>query len=96
MSRINDMYQNSLQFVKSLFNKAIDQSAKEDELEKRLANLIDKITKNIYSNISRGLFENDKLIYSYLISTSIDRYEKFISPNGWNLLLRGAQPFSKE
>ena len=27
MARINDMYQNSLQFVKVLFNKAIDMSA---------------------------------------------------------------------
>lgn len=33
MSRINDMYQNSLQFVKVLFNKAIDASTKADDLD---------------------------------------------------------------
>jgi dynein heavy chain len=96
MSRINDMYQNSLQFVKTLFNKAINEAAKSEDLEKRLEILIDKITKNIYSNISRGLFENDKLLFSYLIATSIDRYEKYISADGWNLILRGAQPVTKD
>ena len=57
--------------------------------------LIKTITKNIYSNISRGLFEADKLIFTYLIATSIDRYEGKITQNGWNLLLRGAQPLNK-
>ena len=58
--------------------------------------MIDTITKNIYANISRGLFEADKLVFTYLIITSIKRYDKTISASSWNLLLRGAQPFSKE
>lgn len=33
MGSINDMYQNSLQFVKTLFNKAIDQSEPAEDLE---------------------------------------------------------------
>ena len=90
MGLINDMYQNSLQFVKTLFNKAIDQSEKSDDLDQRLQNLIITITKNIYANISRGLFEADKLVFTYLIITSINRYDGTISPAGWNLLLRGA------
>jgi len=89
MGRINDMYQNSLQFVKVLFNKAIDASDKADDHETRLANLMDKITKIIYSNISRGLFEKDKSIFSFLIATSIDRNSGKIIANSWNLLLRG-------
>jgi len=36
MSFINDMYQNSLQFVKVLFNKAIDASPKGDTQEERI------------------------------------------------------------
>ena len=58
--------------------------------------MIDTITRNVYSNISRGLFEADKLIFTYLITTSIDRYEKVIAAPDWNILLRGAQPFTKE
>ena len=96
MANINSMYQNSLQFVKVLFNKAIDATPKNEELEIRLADLIDTITKAIYSNISRGLFEADKLIFSYLISTSVNRSAGIITPAGWNTLLRGAMPLSAQ
>lgn len=61
-----------------------------------MQHLIKTITRNIYSNISRGLFEADKLVFTYLIATSIDRNDGLITPNGWNLLFRGAQPFTKE
>jgi dynein heavy chain len=47
------------------------------------------ITKLIFVNVSRGLFEKDKLIFSYLISTSIDRQSGKIKVPSWNLLLRG-------
>jgi dynein heavy chain len=65
------MYQNSLQYVKQLFNKAIAESPAADTIEERLKILIDRITRILYTNVSRGLFERDKLIYSFLIATSI-------------------------
>lgn len=52
---------------------------------------MDVITKLIFVNVSRGLFEKDKLIFSYLISTSILRNSEKITPISWNLLLRGTQ-----
>jgi dynein heavy chain len=73
LGRIDPMYQNSLTYVKSLFNKAIAMSPEADTIEQRLKVLIDKISKIIYTNISRGLFEKDKIIYSFLIITSIQR-----------------------
>ena len=94
MANINSMYQNSLQFVKVLFNKAIDATPKSDDLDQRLADLIATITKAIYSNISRGLFEADKLIFTYLIATSVNRNANIITQQGWNILLRGAQPLT--
>lgn len=96
MARINDMYQNSLQFVKVLFNKAIDASKQSDDQQVRLNNLIDTITKIVYTNICRGLFERDKQIFSFLIVTSIKRNIGEITPIGWSLMLRGAMPFSEE
>lgn len=73
LAGINSMYQNSLVYVKFLFNKAIIQSPAADTIEARLDILIDRITRMLYTNISRGLFEADKMIYSFLISTSILR-----------------------
>lgn len=89
MALINDMYQNSLQFVKSLFNKAIDASPHGTSFDERIKNLIAVITSLIFTNISRGLFERDKLIFSFLICTSIDRDSGKIVPPSWNLILRG-------
>jgi dynein heavy chain len=43
----------------------------------------------IYTNVSRGLFERDKLIFSFLIATSIDRNTGKIDATSWSLLLRG-------
>lgn len=73
LAGIDNMYQNSLQYVKQLFNRAIAEAPKSDDLKERLLILIDKITRILYTNISRGLFERDKLIYSFLISTSIQK-----------------------
>jgi dynein heavy chain len=80
--------------VKTLFGKAIDNAAKSELLEERLANLIDTVTKMIYTNIARGLFEADKLIYSLLIAISIRRKAGIIGMISWNHLLRGPMPFS--
>ena len=94
MGRINDMYQNSLEYVKVLFNKAIMTTEKSDDPETRLSSLIDTITRQIYTNISRGLFERDKIIFSFLNCTSILREKSKIDFIAWNLLLRGAGPIS--
>lgn len=70
---IDPMYQYSLSYVKKLFNDAIKDSRKVDELDERINILITSITKSIYNNICRGLFENHKMIFSFLICTSILR-----------------------
>jgi dynein heavy chain len=54
-----------------------------------LKNLIDCITQNIYRNISRGLFEKDKILFSFLIATSINRQSKLISEEVWSIFTKG-------
>ena len=49
----------------------------------------------LYVSICRGLFEAHKLIYSFLICTSIKRQAKHINEVCWNYLLRGAGLFNK-
>lgn len=59
--------------MKQLFNKAIAESPQADTIEERLEILIDRITRILYTNVSRGLFEADKLIYSMLIASAIKK-----------------------
>ncbi len=63
--------------------------------DERIEQLQSNITKMLYVNICRGLFEAHKLIYSFLICSSIQRQAKHISDPCWNLLLRGAGIFNR-
>ena len=73
LAQVDPMYQNSLSYVKKLFNEAIANSEPAEELADRIQVLLSAITKSLYVNICRGLFEEHKLLYSFLICTSIKR-----------------------
>lgn len=61
-----------------------------------MASLIDNITKDIYKNVTRGLFEKDKVLFSFLIATSIGRQAKTLSEELWLLFTRGPILVDKE
>ena len=86
---IDPMYQYSLDYVKKLFKKAMSDTPPTDDFQNRLESLLDHITKNIYRNICRGLFEKDKLTFSFLICSSIQRKSGMVGNDAWNYLLRG-------
>lgn len=90
LSLINDMYQYSLEFFTRLFKMRLEKSEQSDEVEKRLIILIDDITKNFYLSICRGLFERDKLLYSFLNTAQILMRGNKISFEEWNCFLRGS------
>jgi dynein heavy chain, axonemal len=96
LAGIDPMYQYSLAYIKRLFNSAIEKSAKAPSLEARLEILIINITRMIYTNVSRGLFEAHKIIYSFLIITSINRNSGRVKESNWNFLLRGSGPLTPE
>ena len=41
------------------------------DIDDLVRELINKITENLYVNVCRGLFESHKIIYSFMICTSI-------------------------
>jgi dynein heavy chain len=47
------------------------------------------ITRMIYTNVCRGLFEEHKLIFSFLMSVQINRKAGIVSDGLWSVLLRG-------
>lgn len=103
LAMIDPMYQYSLQYVGRLFNGAIESTPKDDvpsnsEEErhiKRIKALMDNITKVIFTNVCRGLFEQHTLLFSFLIVTSIQKQAQHLSEGLWSVFLRGSGHFDR-
>jgi len=86
---IDSMYQYSLEFFKKLFISVLDSCPKENDLLTKIQFFIDNSTYTIYSNISRGLFTNHRITYAFLIASCLLRNSGSITPDLWNIFLRG-------
>lgn len=72
-----------------VFNQVIERSEKCDILETRLEILHREITLSVYQNVSRGLFERHKLVFSFLLNMAIFLNAELVTPDQWNFILRG-------
>lgn len=68
----------------------LEKSEKSTDLDERLQILLADITRSFYFSICRGLFEKDKLLYSFLNTSSILRRNGDIDIDEWNFFLRGS------
>ncbi|KAG2466381.1 DYH6 protein, partial [Polypterus senegalus] len=96
LSEIDPMYQFSLKYFKQLFNLTIETSTKNNDLGLRLKTLLQQTLLTMYTNISRGLFEQHKIIYSFMLCIEIMRQKGKISDAEWNYFLRGAAGVERE
>ncbi|XP_054978204.1 dynein axonemal heavy chain 6 [Sorex araneus] len=96
LSEIDPMYQYSLKYFKQLFNTTIETSQKSENLDHRMKILLEQTLLSAYTNISRGLFEKHKLIYSFMLCVEIMRQQERLNDAEWNFFLRGAAGLEKE
>ena len=75
---------------RQIFTTHIESTRKSPDLEEHLANLIENTTVAAYTDVARGLFEKDKLIFSFVLCVDILRQRGAVTDPQWNLLLRGA------
>lgn len=71
---VSPMYQFSLPYFTRLFSFCIEKSEKAEDVPTRLQLLFDFVTRFIFNNVSRGLFEEHKGLYAFLVATSILRH----------------------
>ncbi|KAK7573934.1 hypothetical protein V9T40_011125 [Parthenolecanium corni] len=63
LNSINPIYQFSLKAFSVVFHNAIEKAKAAEDVNERVANLIDCITYSVFIYTTRGLFEKDKLIF---------------------------------
>ena len=71
LANVDPMYQYSLTWYISLFEKAIDEATATSVLTERLDHLTQQNTVSVYRNVCRSLYEKDKLLFSFLMCTKI-------------------------
>eukprot|EP00931_Biecheleriopsis_adriatica_P066335 TRINITY_DN4071_c0_g1_i5.p1 TRINITY_DN4071_c0_g1~~TRINITY_DN4071_c0_g1_i5.p1 ORF type:complete len:3484 (+),score=878.42 TRINITY_DN4071_c0_g1_i5:1149-10454(+) len=89
LANINPMYQFSLLYFVRLFNTMIDKAEPSDNIDIRMQNLNVQILNGVFGNVCRGLFEDNKLMSSFMIATALQRHFGEVQPQEWSLLLRG-------
>lgn len=82
-------------FLLQLFNTTIETSEKADDLQYRLNILLQQTLLTAYTNVSRGLFEQHKLIYSFMLCVEIMRQQGQLTEAEWNFFLRGSAGMEK-
>eukprot|EP01017_Pseudomicrothorax_dubius_P045834 TRINITY_DN7991_c0_g2_i3.p1 TRINITY_DN7991_c0_g2~~TRINITY_DN7991_c0_g2_i3.p1 ORF type:complete len:773 (+),score=234.51 TRINITY_DN7991_c0_g2_i3:90-2321(+) len=96
LALIDPMYQYSLEYFIKLFKRRLEVSDHPDSTARRIDTIIADITEAFYVNICRGLFEKDKVIYSFLIAVKIMLNNGLISLKEWNFYIRGPTLDKKE
>merc|ERR1719424_2494592 len=68
LANMDPMYQYSLQFFANLFQTRLRLSEKSDVIATRINIVLKDFTEFIYVKICGGLFEDHKLLFSFLIA----------------------------
>lgn len=95
LALIDPMYQFSLAYFSRLYNAIILAAEKSDDIASRIVLLITAITSTIFFNICRGLFNDHKRIFSFLVAATIAVRNGDVAAAEWSIFCRGA-PIAKD
>uniref|UniRef100_A0A7S3HTS3 Dynein heavy chain n=1 Tax=Spumella elongata TaxID=89044 RepID=A0A7S3HTS3_9STRA len=90
LASVDPMYQYSLDWYISLYETSIEAADKAKVLDDRLRNLNDCFTYMLYRNVCRSLFEKDKLLFSFLLTTKIMLGQKALDSAEVRFFLQGS------
>uniref|UniRef100_A0A8D1JL20 AAA+ ATPase domain-containing protein n=1 Tax=Sus scrofa TaxID=9823 RepID=A0A8D1JL20_PIG len=89
MALVNSMYQYSLIAFLEVFGLSLKKSLPDSILMKRLRNIMDTLTFNIYNYGCTGLFERHKLLFSFNMTIKIEQAEGRVPQEELDFFLKG-------
>ncbi|EAY02556.1 Dynein heavy chain family protein [Trichomonas vaginalis G3] len=89
LSGIDNMYQYSLEFFKRIFKNVLDSAQPSEDYKGKCDYFINRITKSSFLNVSRGLFANHRLVFSFLIAVALLKSTGKITEEEWRVFVRG-------
>ncbi|XP_032581827.1 dynein heavy chain 6, axonemal [Drosophila sechellia] len=89
LAEIDPMYQYSLKYFTQVFCNVLRLDHPPQSVEVRISTLMTDELRAIFDNISRGLFENHKIIFSFLLALSVERQEGRVTEEEFLFLSRG-------
>lgn len=95
MAMVNSMYQFSLSAYLIVFKNALRKALPDVFLEKRLDNILETLTKNVYDYGCTGIFERHKLLFSFQMTTKLQQAENRLSQSELNFFIKGSVSFEK-
>jgi dynein heavy chain len=96
VSRIDPMYQFSLDAYIGLFTISIEKSIKASGLEQRITSVNDYHTYAVYRYTCRGLFEKHKLLFALHMNAKILESAEKIAMAEYSFFLRGGQVLDRD
>jgi dynein heavy chain len=86
---IDPMYQYSLQWFTAFFVKCIGNTPSAPDTPQRLENLNAFFTYALYNNVCRSLFEEHKMLFSFLLTIKIMQGDNRVDAGEWRFLISG-------
>ena len=90
MASIDPMYQYSLQWFTNLFIRTTQEADQADDQPGRLENLRHYFTYLLYDQVCRSLFEEHKLLFSYLMTIGLETAAGNVNDTEQRFLISGA------